>query len=161
MPSLNRLLGVREVLVEAKRLYLTRLWGMDIHPRATFSLAARFDRTYPQGIHVGAESYIAFDAAILTHDTTRRLYGHTRIGRCCFIGARSIVLPGVTIGDGCVVGAGSVVTKDVPARSLVAGNPARVIRSRIDVGPYGRFNPPSTAQEEGSEPTAEADRAGW
>jgi len=49
------------------------------------------------------------------------------IGSNCFIGARSIVLKGVTIGDGAVVGAGAVVTKDVPAGTIVAGNPARVV----------------------------------
>ena len=52
-----------------------------------------------------------------------------RIGKCCWIGAGVIVLPGVTIGDNTVIGAGSVVTKDIPANSLAAGVPARVIRS--------------------------------
>jgi acetyltransferase-like isoleucine patch superfamily enzyme len=47
-----------------------------------------------------------------------------RIGRGCFIGARAIVLKGVTIGDGAVVGAGSVVTSDVPAGHVATGNPA-------------------------------------
>lgn len=51
------------------------------------------------------------------------------IGDDVFIGMNSIVLKGVTIGDGSVVGAGSVVAQDVPARSVVAGNPARVVRS--------------------------------
>jgi acetyltransferase-like isoleucine patch superfamily enzyme len=51
-----------------------------------------------------------------------------RIGRGVFVGARSIVLKGVTIGDGAVVGAGSVVTSDVPAHTLVAGNPAKELR---------------------------------
>jgi len=51
-----------------------------------------------------------------------------------------MVLPGVEIGDNCVVGAGSVVTKSVPPNSVVAGNPARVLYSNIDVGPYGRFS---------------------
>ena len=70
---------------------------------------------------------------------TRGLYLHTKIGRCCFIGARSVVLPGIEIGDECVIGSGSVVTKDVPPRCLVAGNPARIIRENIRVGHYGRF----------------------
>ena len=137
--GLNRLRWLRRLLVEAKRWYYNRLWGMDIHPTAEFSLSARFDRTFAKGVHVGAYSYVAFDVRILTHDRTRGLYVHTRIGRNCFIGGGSLILPGVEIGDNCVVGAGSVVTKSVPPRSVVAGNPARIIRSGIDVGPYGRF----------------------
>ena len=53
------------------------------------------------------------------------------IGRGSWIGARSIILPGVTIGERVVVAAGSVVTKDVPDDTLVGGNPARVIRSLV------------------------------
>ena len=49
------------------------------------------------------------------------------IGRGCFIGARAIILKGVTLGDRAIVGAGAVVTKDVPARHLAVGNPARII----------------------------------
>lgn len=51
------------------------------------------------------------------------------IGDDVFIGMNSIILKGVTIGDGSVVGAGSVVSQDVPPRTIVAGNPARVVRS--------------------------------
>jgi len=47
-----------------------------------------------------------------------------------WIGCRAIILPGVTIGKGSIIGAGAVVTKDVPPYSIVGGNPARVIRSR-------------------------------
>ena len=50
-----------------------------------------------------------------------------KIGRGCFIGARSIILKGVTLGDRVIIGAGSVVTKDVPAFSIAAGNPARIV----------------------------------
>ena len=137
--GLNRLSFLRTLLVSAKRLFLTRVWGMDIHPSVQFSLSAKFDRTFPVGVHVGRASYLAFNSRILTHDRTRGLYLHTWIGENCFIGGCSLILPGVEIGDNCIVGAGSVVTRHVPARSIVAGNPARVIRSDIEVGEYGRF----------------------
>ena len=139
MASLNKLQFLRTALVDIKRAYYNKVWGMDLHPSCTFSLSARFDRTYHKGVHVGAETYVAFDAAILTHDRTRKLYAHTRIGKRCFIGARSIILPGVTIGDECVVGSGAIVTKNVPPRSIVAGNPAVIVRSDIVVGPFGQF----------------------
>jgi acetyltransferase-like isoleucine patch superfamily enzyme len=48
-------------------------------------------------------------------------------------------MPGVRIGHSSIVAAGAVVTKDVPPRSIVAGNPAKIIRSDIEVGRYGRF----------------------
>lgn len=137
--GLNKLKGLRNLLVNLRWQICTKVWGMDIHPSAQFSLSAKFDRTFPIGVHVGEQSYIAFEARILTHDMTRGLYVHTRIGKNCFIGGRSLILPGVEIGDGSVVGAGSVVTKSVPPGSLVVGNPARILQSDIEVGPYGRF----------------------
>ena len=51
-----------------------------------------------------------------------------RIGRNCWIGAGALIMPGVTVGDNTVVGAGSVVTKDLPANVVAAGNPCRVLR---------------------------------
>ncbi len=84
---------------------------MDLHPSCQFSLSTRFDKVHPRGIHVGAETYLAFDVAVLSHEMIRAMYVDTRIGCRCFIGARSIIMPGVEIGDGCVVAAGSVVTR--------------------------------------------------
>ena len=137
--GLNRLKEVRNLLIALRRWYYRRLWGMDIHPTAKFSLSTKFDQTFPKGVHVGEQTYMAFESRILSHDMSRGMYLHTRIGKNCFIGGRALIMPGVTIGDNCVVGAGSVVTKDVPDRCLVAGNPARVLRENIEVGPYGRF----------------------
>lgn len=55
---------------------------------------------------------------------------HVQIGKCCWIGARSMIMAGVTIGDGAVIGAGSIVTKNVPSCAVVGGNPARIIKYR-------------------------------
>ncbi len=52
------------------------------------------------------------------------------IGNDVWIGSRVIILPGVHIGDGCIIGAGAVVTKDVPAYCVCAGNPAKVVKER-------------------------------
>lgn len=50
------------------------------------------------------------------------------VGAQVWIGGGAILMPGITVGDGAVIGAGAVVTKDVPARTVVAGNPAKIIR---------------------------------
>ena len=63
-------------------------------------------------------------------------YGaEVHIGKDVWIGGSSVILLGVTIGDGAVVGAGSVVTRDVPPNTIVVGNPARVLR---EIGPQDR-----------------------
>ncbi len=54
------------------------------------------------------------------------------IGRNCWLGANVVVLPGVTIGDNVVVGAGSVVTKDLPDNVVAVGNPCKVLRPVSD-----------------------------
>lgn len=59
------------------------------------------------------------------------IIGQTYISDRCFVAINAIIMPGVQIGNECVIGAGSVVTKDVPANCIVAGNPAKVIRKGI------------------------------
>jgi acetyltransferase-like isoleucine patch superfamily enzyme len=92
------------------------------------------------GNHVG----ISEDVEFLTHDGSMWLFrqrteflnlqrfGRIEIGDDVFIGARSIVMPGVRIGSNSVVGAGSIVTRSVPPNSVVAGAPARYICSVDD-----------------------------
>jgi maltose O-acetyltransferase len=55
-----------------------------------------------------------------------------KVGNDVWIGTRVIVMPGVTLGNGSVIGAGSVVTRDIPPLAIAAGNPARVLRKRGD-----------------------------
>lgn len=87
------------------------------------------------GIDIGDDALIGHNAVITTlnHDLdpARRADMHpapVRIGRRAWLGANVTVLPGVTIGDGAIVGAGSVVTKDVAPRTVVVGVPARHVR---------------------------------
>lgn len=113
---------------------------------------------YGFNIHVGARVYMNFQCTILdcnrveigddvmfgpgvhiytaTHpiDPDERVEGPelalpVRIGSRVWIGGRSVICPGVTIGEGTTIGAGSVVTKDIPPRVLAVGNPCRVIRT--------------------------------
>jgi galactoside O-acetyltransferase len=101
-------------------------------------------------IEIGDDVLVAFDALITDHnshslcfaersnDVSEWIRGQkdwshvqmapVKIGNKAWIGARAIILKGVTIGEGAVIGAGSVVTKDVPDWTIVAGNPARIIR---------------------------------
>ncbi len=128
---------LRPFLLRLRLLYFRRVWGMDIGEGCDISFSARLDKTNPRGIHIGDQSIVTFGATILTHDFVNNRQLDTRIGRWCFIGAHSIILPGAEIGDHSIVGAGSVVAGTVPPHSLVAGNPARIIEADIETGPYG------------------------
>lgn len=128
---------LRHYLLKVRCFYLRSVWGMDIHKTARISFKSNLDRTYPKGIHIGQGSAITLEVIILSHDRARQKHLDTRIGDFCAIGARSIIMPGVTVGNHSIVGAGSVVTKDVPPNCIVAGNPARIIRTGIQTGYAG------------------------
>jgi acetyltransferase-like isoleucine patch superfamily enzyme len=130
-------LAIRKAVIELRVWRLRKLAGMDIGRETKISLRADLDRTNPRGVHIGDGTLIAFHAVVFAHDLSRHFHTHTYIGRNCFIGAHAIIMPGVTIGDQCIVGAGSVVTNDVPAGSIVGGNPARVLRSGIKTVKWG------------------------
>jgi acetyltransferase-like isoleucine patch superfamily enzyme len=106
---------------------------MDIDPTARIEPSAHIDRTWPRGVHIGPHTYIAEQTVVLTHDYTRGLRGDTRIGARCYLGPRAIVLPGVVIGDDCIVEPGTLVNKDLPANSIARGNPM-AIRARDEGG---------------------------
>lgn len=130
-------LAARKAIILLRVTYLRQVVGMDIHPDTQISLKARLDSTNPRGMHIEQGTLVAFGAVILTHDMSRALTTDTYIGRNCFIGAHSIILPGIRIGDGCIVATGAVVTKDVEPNSIVAGNPAIVIKTGIRTLKWG------------------------
>lgn len=105
---------------------------MDIGYNVKISRHAIVDRTInPQGIHIGDNTIIAGNAIVLAHDHVRGIRIDTYIGRNCFLGGGSIIMPGVKLGNCVIVGAGAVVTRDVPDNCIVAGNPAKIIRKNI------------------------------
>lgn len=114
--------------------YLRRVYKMDLGKDVRISWKAHLDKSInPSGIHIGDGTDVLNGAMILSHDACRRLKCDTYIGKNCVIGVRSIILPGVTIGDSSIVAAGGVVSKDVPPNCMVAGNPAKIIKTGVVV----------------------------
>lgn len=114
------------------------LYGMDIGEGTVISRKATIDRgTNPKGIHIGKYTRVTGGVILLAHDACRKYKADVYIGDNCFIGTRVIVLPGVRIGNECVIGSGSIVTKDIPNNCIAVGNPAKVIKHNISCGRYG------------------------
>lgn len=118
--------SVKRLQMGFQGLVRSWLWGMDIDRSTWIEPSAKIDRTWPRGIHIGPGCYIGEESVVLTHDMTRGIYVDTRIGARCHIGARAIILPGVTIGDDSVVMPGALVTKSMPPNSVAIGNPATI-----------------------------------
>ena len=93
-----------------------------------------------QHVSIGSDCSISWRVSIMDSDF-HRVIGQreiedsrgapVRIGKHVWIGANALILKGVSVGDGAIIAAGSVVTDDVPERSLVAGVPARVVRTEV------------------------------
>lgn len=140
LKSLNQFRQLREFLMRARARWLRLILGIDVDLTIRPSFSSRFRPGRRGSISIGAKTLIAFKTLIYTRDHVTGEDRPVRIGARCFIGGGSMILPGVTIGDECIIGGGAVVFEDVPARSIVAGNPARVIRRGIEVGPFGRLS---------------------
>ncbi len=82
-----------------------------------------------QGVHIYVSNHQFKNPNVPIIEQGSFKFSHVILHKGCWIGANSIILPGVEIGENSVVGAGSIVTKNVPARTLYAGNPAKLIRS--------------------------------
>lgn len=130
---------IRLIVITMRHFILTAVYGMHIDRSARISFGTKLDKTNPKGIHVGEESYIASGALIFTHDYARGIHKDTYIGKRCFIGANAIVMCGINIGDEVIVGAGAIVTKDVPSHCIVAGNPAKIIKTDIHTKKFGQL----------------------
>ncbi|MCG3400375.1 acyltransferase [Staphylococcus massiliensis] len=114
--------------VRLKRTLFIKLLGMKIGEETAIAFKAVPDIMYPELIAIGKRSVIGYNATILTHeflvDEFRK--GNVQIGDYTLIGANVTILPGVTIGNYAKVGAGTVVTKNVPDHALAYGNPMQL-----------------------------------
>lgn len=112
-----------------------RKHGMEIGKGVNLPFSTAIDVSHCFLISIGDNCGFGDECMILAHDAMPNEYiDATRIGRVkihesCHIGARTLILPGVEIGPRSIVGANSVVAKDIPPDSVAAGNPARVICS--------------------------------
>ena len=137
------LIGLKNRLLQYIALYIpgyttTRVWlhrkrGVSIGNNVSIGLSALIETAYPRLVSIGDNVTIGMRAIIIGHlrDSTSeaRVSGrHTvRIENNVYIGPGVIVLPNVTIGEGAVVSAGSVVNRSIPPHTLVQGNPAKAI----------------------------------
>lgn len=145
--NLNRLLRIlclRAVthvpMGNSTRALLTKMGGVKIIDRKHVFIGEGciFDSLYPERIKIGKHVHITMRCIILTHelDTNKNAIRWKPGGRDViindhtFIGANTVICKGVTIGSNVIVGASSVVTKDIPDNEIWGGNPARFIRKR-------------------------------
>jgi acetyltransferase-like isoleucine patch superfamily enzyme len=121
------------------RLALYRAMGVRIGQHVFVGLDTWLDDQFPELIEIEDDVTISFRVTVVVHDDARRMNGvipgaangtvaPVRLKRGCYLGAACLILPGVTVGERAVVGAGAVVTRDVPPGKIALGVPARVVR---------------------------------
>lgn len=114
------------------RSHVLSLQGVNIGTNVFIGKGVVIDRVVPQLISIGNNSVVTDHVTLLTHDSSYRMHGQEpkvapiKIESNVFIGVNCVILPGVTIGACSIVGAGSIVTKDIPPNVLVAGTPATI-----------------------------------
>jgi len=110
--------------------FLYRLIGIKIGKNAAIGLAVQFDIFYPELIYISENALIGYNTTILAHEFLQNELrtGKVAIGKNVLIGACTVVLPGVEIGDGAVVSALSLVNNDIPKNSFYGGIPARRLK---------------------------------
>jgi acetyltransferase-like isoleucine patch superfamily enzyme len=111
--------------------WVFRALGMKLSSNVTIASGVVMDYFRPELVEIGENTIIGMDCLLLTHEYLRDRFrvGAVRIGKNVLVGARTTILAGVTIGDGCTISAQSFVDRSVPPNMFVVGNPA-VIRDK-------------------------------
>ncbi|WP_010647552.1 acyltransferase [Oceanobacillus massiliensis] len=109
---------------------------MKVGHETSFALMVMPDIMFPEKIKVGNNCVIGYNTTILAHEYLIKEYriGDVIIGDEVMVGANTTILPGIEIGDGAIVSAGTLVHKDVPSGAFVGGNPMRLIYTKEEMG---------------------------
>lgn len=123
------------------RPILIRKMGCHVGKNTFFGDYVRMDTSYADMIFIGDYTHITSGCRLLCHQRDLTGYcvgdnaadlgyrtGEIHIGKGVMVGMETIIMPGVTIGDGAIIGAGSIVTRDIPAWTIATGRPARVVK---------------------------------
>ncbi|UOQ45844.1 acyltransferase [Halobacillus salinarum] len=122
-------------ILKVKNWLYRSLLQMEVGRETAFALMVMVDIMFPERISVGRNSVIGYNTTILAHEYLIKEYrlGDVVIGDEVMIGANTTILPGVTIGNGAIISAGTLVHKDVPPGVFVGGNPMTVIYSKEEM----------------------------
>ena len=123
------------------RPVLIRKMGCHVGKNTFFGDYVRMDTSYADMIYIGDYTHITSGCRLLCHQRDLTGYcvgdnaadlgyktGEIHIGKGVMVGMETIIMPGVTIGDGAIIGAGSIVTRDIPAWTISTGRPAKVVK---------------------------------
>jgi len=120
-----------------KQAFINRLEknGLLLGENVEFIANVFLDPSHCYLISIGDNCTICPNVRLIAHDaSTKKILNYTKLGKIeikenCFIGDSAIILPGVKIGPGSIIGAGAVVTKNIPPNMIAVGNPAKIISS--------------------------------
>ncbi len=121
--------------LRVKRWLYNTFLRMKIGEKSSLALMVMPDLMFPEKITVGRNSIIGYNTTLLAHEYLIDEYrlGEIIIGDNVMIGANCTILPGVTIGDGAIVSAATLVHEDVPAGAFVGGNPMKLIYTKEEM----------------------------
>ena len=144
LKSLEKMLdwAILEPLAPRKlRPILIRKMGCHVGKNTFFGDYVRMDTSYADMIYIGDYTHVTSGCRLLCHQRDLTGYcvgdnaaslgyktGEIHIGKGVMVGMETLIMPGVTIGDGAIIGAGSIVTRDIPAWTIATGRPARVVK---------------------------------
>ena len=126
----------RRVLAHYLQSQVSQHFQIDIHPNATLGSGIMLD--HGTGIVIGETAHLGHNCSVLHHVTLggsgkKGNDRHPKVGNGVLLGAGASVLGNINIGDGCQVGAGTLVIEDLPPRSVAVGVPAKIIGRFVDV----------------------------